>query len=209
MSVSGHRRFASADSNCECTVASSPKPRTTGTATGSTSPRAPGGKAPSPPPTSDGWHSRMLQRTRRAPLMPGVCWALLMGSKSTILKMSGVWETRSRLGCQRSPGSSGSSSACSLSLRRHTIELIGGSLPGRQRRLAEAWAEIHQAELLAAWASLQAGRPPGKIEPLRRQPSCSASRRTSAPSMSDRFSDCLHGASARLQLRRVTISTTF
>ena len=26
---------------------------------------------------------------------------------------------------------------------------------------------IHQAELLAAWEQLQAGRPPGKIEPLR------------------------------------------
>jgi len=31
----------------------------------------------------------------------------------------------------------------------------------------QAWAEIHQAELLAAWDQLQAGRPPGKIEPLR------------------------------------------
>lgn len=48
-----------------------------------------------------------------------------------------------------------------------TIELIGGSLPQRQRRLVEAWAEIHQAELLAAWERLQEGRPPGKIEPLR------------------------------------------
>lgn len=48
-----------------------------------------------------------------------------------------------------------------------SIELIGGSLLERQRRLVEAWAEIHQAELLAAWESLQAGRPPGKIEPLR------------------------------------------
>jgi hypothetical protein len=47
------------------------------------------------------------------------------------------------------------------------IELIAGGLPQRQRRLVEAWAEIHQAELLAAWERLQAGRPPGKIEPLR------------------------------------------
>jgi hypothetical protein len=31
----------------------------------------------------------------------------------------------------------------------------------------EAWAEIHQPELFAAWDRLQAGRPPGKIEPLR------------------------------------------
>ena len=47
------------------------------------------------------------------------------------------------------------------------IDLIAGSLPRRQQRLVEAWAEIHQAELLAAWGRLQAGRPPGKIEPLR------------------------------------------
>ena len=47
------------------------------------------------------------------------------------------------------------------------IELIAGDLPQRQRRLVEAWAEIHQAELLAAWAQLQTGRPAGKIEPLR------------------------------------------
>jgi hypothetical protein len=47
------------------------------------------------------------------------------------------------------------------------VELIAGDLPRRQRRFVEAWAEIHQAELLAAWDQLQAGRPPGKIEPLR------------------------------------------
>jgi hypothetical protein len=47
------------------------------------------------------------------------------------------------------------------------IELLAGDLPQRQRRFAEAWAEIHQAELLAAWDQLQAGRLPGKIEPLR------------------------------------------
>lgn len=47
------------------------------------------------------------------------------------------------------------------------IDLISGSLPQRQQRLVEAWAEIHQAELLAAWDRLQEGRPPGKIEPLR------------------------------------------
>ena len=48
-----------------------------------------------------------------------------------------------------------------------TIELIGGDLPQRQRRLVEAWAEIHRTELLVAWNRLQAGRLPGKIEPLR------------------------------------------
>jgi hypothetical protein len=48
-----------------------------------------------------------------------------------------------------------------------SIELIGGNLPQQQRRLVEAWAEIHHMELLAAWGRLQAGRLPGKIEPLR------------------------------------------
>jgi len=47
------------------------------------------------------------------------------------------------------------------------IELIGGSLPRKQWRLVEAWAEIHQGDLLADWERLQAGRPPVKIEPLR------------------------------------------
>ena len=48
-----------------------------------------------------------------------------------------------------------------------TIELIGGSLHQQQRRLVETWAEIHQSELVTAWDRLQAGRPSGKIEPLR------------------------------------------
>jgi hypothetical protein len=42
-----------------------------------------------------------------------------------------------------------------------------GSLPTRQERLTIAWAEIHQRELLECWDSLQSGRPPSKIEPLR------------------------------------------
>lgn len=31
------------------------------------------------------------------------------------------------------------------------IELLAGSLPTRQRRLAEAWAELHQEQLIANW----------------------------------------------------------
>lgn len=48
-----------------------------------------------------------------------------------------------------------------------TIELIGGGLAQKQQRLVEAWAEIHQGELLDDWARLQAGQPPLKIEPLK------------------------------------------
>ncbi len=47
------------------------------------------------------------------------------------------------------------------------VELIAGSLPRRQRRLVEAWAELHQAELAADWQRLQTGRQPAPIEPLR------------------------------------------
>ncbi len=46
------------------------------------------------------------------------------------------------------------------------VELIAGSLPRRQRRLVEAWAEIHQLELIEDWATLQSGQSPSPIEPL-------------------------------------------
>ena len=48
-----------------------------------------------------------------------------------------------------------------------TIEPISGSLPRKQQRLVEAWAELHRDELLEDWNHLQEGRPPAKIEPLR------------------------------------------
>ena len=47
-----------------------------------------------------------------------------------------------------------------------TLELIGGSLPRRQQRLVEAWAELHQQELLADWQRLQQGKRPLPIKPL-------------------------------------------
>jgi hypothetical protein len=46
------------------------------------------------------------------------------------------------------------------------VELIAGSLPRRQRRLVEAWAELHQAELLTDWQRLQGGQVPLPIDPL-------------------------------------------
>jgi hypothetical protein len=46
------------------------------------------------------------------------------------------------------------------------VELIAGELPRRQRRLVEAWAELHQEELLEDWQRLQGGRPPLRIDPL-------------------------------------------
>jgi hypothetical protein len=47
------------------------------------------------------------------------------------------------------------------------VELIAGSLPRRQQRLVEAWAELHQAELAVDWERLQTGQRPVPIEPLR------------------------------------------
>ena len=46
------------------------------------------------------------------------------------------------------------------------VGLIIGFLPMRQQRLVEAWAELHQEELLADWQLLEAGRKPSPITPL-------------------------------------------
>ncbi|MGH8547215.1 MAG: DUF4160 domain-containing protein [Methylococcales bacterium] len=45
------------------------------------------------------------------------------------------------------------------------IELIAGSLSKRQGRLVEAWAELHQSELLKDWQLLQEGHKPLPIKP--------------------------------------------
>ena len=47
-----------------------------------------------------------------------------------------------------------------------SIETIGGTLPRRQQRLVEAWAELHQGELLENWERLQSGQLPYRIAPL-------------------------------------------
>ena len=47
-----------------------------------------------------------------------------------------------------------------------TIEIMGGQLPRRQRRLVEAWVELHQDELLRNWSLLQSGNLPKKVTPL-------------------------------------------
>jgi hypothetical protein len=46
------------------------------------------------------------------------------------------------------------------------VELLAGELPRTQRRLVEAWAELHLPELQTDWERLQAGRPPLPIAPL-------------------------------------------
>jgi hypothetical protein len=52
--------------------------------------------------------------------------------------------------------------------RLRPIELLEGGLPRRQQRFVEAWAELHEKELLADWELLQSGRRPLSIEPLER-----------------------------------------
>jgi len=47
-----------------------------------------------------------------------------------------------------------------------TVERISGSLPRRQQRVVEAWAELHQDELMENWERMQFGRLPYKIAPL-------------------------------------------
>lgn len=46
------------------------------------------------------------------------------------------------------------------------VELMAGSLPRRQRRLVEAWAELRQRELMDDWKRLQTGRSPLPVQPL-------------------------------------------
>jgi hypothetical protein len=46
------------------------------------------------------------------------------------------------------------------------VELIAGSLPRRQQRFVEAWAELHEEELIADWQLLQSGQVPLPIAPL-------------------------------------------
>ena len=44
---------------------------------------------------------------------------------------------------------------------------MAGVMEHKQRRLVEAWAELHQEELLMDWALLHSGRAANPIEPLR------------------------------------------
>ena len=46
------------------------------------------------------------------------------------------------------------------------VEMLAGALPKRQQRLVEAWAELHQEELLADWDRLQTGHKALPIAPL-------------------------------------------
>jgi len=46
-------------------------------------------------------------------------------------------------------------------------DVLAGELPRAQTRLVQAWIEIHQDELMAAWQMAVQGFRPGKIAPLK------------------------------------------
>jgi len=47
-----------------------------------------------------------------------------------------------------------------------SIDIIDGELPRKQKRLVQAWAELHIDELKADWTLAMSGEPVFKIEPL-------------------------------------------
>ena len=48
-----------------------------------------------------------------------------------------------------------------------TLDVIAGTLPRPQRRLVQAWGELHRAELMDDWRRLLAGQSVRRIAPLR------------------------------------------
>jgi hypothetical protein len=50
--------------------------------------------------------------------------------------------------------------------RIRPVEVLEGSLPRRQQRFVEAWAELHEDDLLRDWELLQLGHKPLPIHPL-------------------------------------------
>jgi hypothetical protein len=47
-----------------------------------------------------------------------------------------------------------------------TCEIVEGSLPTKQRKLVQAWAELRQEELMADWNLVMNGEEPFNIPPL-------------------------------------------
>ena len=46
-------------------------------------------------------------------------------------------------------------------------EMLEGDLPNKQKRLVQAWMEIHKDELVADWELAVVGEQPYKVEPLK------------------------------------------
>jgi hypothetical protein len=45
-------------------------------------------------------------------------------------------------------------------------EVLAGNIPPKQRKLIQAWIELHRDELLADWELAQNGEEPFRIAPL-------------------------------------------
>jgi hypothetical protein len=52
-------------------------------------------------------------------------------------------------------------------IRIDTLEVMDSTLARRQQRLALAWAELHQQELIENWKRARAGETLNPIDPLR------------------------------------------
>lgn len=46
------------------------------------------------------------------------------------------------------------------------LRVVNGSAPARVRDMVLEWAQLHQAELLAAWQSVSRAQAPARIAPL-------------------------------------------
>lgn len=45
-------------------------------------------------------------------------------------------------------------------------EILAGTIPRKQKRLVQAWIDIHKDELLADWELAESGEKPFRIKPL-------------------------------------------
>lgn len=48
----------------------------------------------------------------------------------------------------------------------HDLSVVAGALPARAMGLVAEWAQLHRAEISAAWERASSNEPPGKIDPL-------------------------------------------
>lgn len=56
---------------------------------------------------------------------------------------------------------------CKAKFDIKSCEMIEGNIPKKQKKLVEAWAELHQEELMADWNLAINGENPFKIDPLK------------------------------------------
>ena len=69
------------------------------------------------------------------------------------------------------------------------VEMVEGGIPAKQRRLVEAWAEIHQFELMNDWDLLQQGHSPEKLNPCNKKKLKDTQKVKGHPEKSQKFLD--------------------